>query len=214
VLASHESRRQTVNLISHVAGSYDLRGEAWDQGGQEVATIKTVSIESVFEESAAADDLTPESIPDPFTEKPHVLFTLAGTDYAVPVDNVVEIGRPSAATPIPNLPDWVVGVTSARGDVVSLVDLRRFLGLPRCEPGPRNRVVLARSADVITGLLVDRVEGIRSLTPPASGAAVSVGHDRVRPYIQGVSEYNGRRVVFLNLDRLLLSPQMRQFDPA
>jgi purine-binding chemotaxis protein CheW len=143
----------------------------------------------------------------------HVVFTLAGTDYAVPISRVLEIGRPSQVTPLPNVPDWVLGLTNLRGDIISVVDLRGFLGLGQAPLGA-GRMVVVRSGgeDLTTGLMVDRVKEICRLPVrplPAPAAAVD---DRVAPYLRGVAEHADRLLVFLDLDRLLLSGELRQFD--
>jgi uncharacterized repeat protein (TIGR01451 family) len=145
-----------------------------------------------------------------------VVFTLAGTDYAVPIANLVETSRPLPVTPVPNLPEWVLGVANVRGDIVSLVDLRLFLGLERCERPAQQRllVVRARGEDMTTGLLVDQVRGLRRLPARNFEALAAPVTDRVGAYLQGLAEHGGRLLAVLDLDRLLLSPEMRQFGPA
>jgi chemotaxis signal transduction protein len=145
-----------------------------------------------------------------------VVFTLAGTDYAVPIGKLVEMSRPLPVTPVPNLPEWVLGVANVRGDIVSLVDLRLFLGLERCERPAQQRllVVRARGEDMTAGLLVDQVRGLRRLPASSFEALAAPVTDRVGAYLQGLAECGGRLLAVLDLDRLLLSPEMRQFGPA
>src|SRR5205823_3689408 len=145
-----------------------------------------------------------------------VLFTLAGTDYAVPLANVLEIGRPLTITPTPNVPEWVLGVANLRGDIVSMVDLRAFFGLEPSAHDPSRRVLVvrARTEDLTAGLVVDRVKGMRYLPPERVGPPVALAEDRIGPYTRGILEHEGRLLVLLDLDRLLLSEEMRQFEFA
>jgi purine-binding chemotaxis protein CheW len=147
--------------------------------------------------------------------EPHVVFSLAGGEYAVPLGNVVEVGRPLPVTPVPNVPDWVLGVANVRGDIVSMVHLRSFLGLPRGGEPP-GRLVVARAGrgEMTAGLLVDRVRGIRALPPGGARAPEAAPGDRLAPYLRGVAEADGRLLAVLDLDRLLLSPELRQFEEA
>lgn len=142
----------------------------------------------------------------------HVVFSLAGTDYAIPITSVQEIGRPLATTPVPNVPDWLLGLANVRGDIVSLIDLRQFLGLGRAEPGPLARLLVARAQaeDVTVGLIVDQVRGIRALTDGEVEAAAV--EDRVSPYLRGVAARDGGVLVVFDTDRLLLSAEMKCFD--
>ena len=148
-------------------------------------------------------------------EEQYAIFTLAGTEYAVPLGNVLEIGRPPNATPVPNVPDWVLGVANLRGDIISMVDLRAFLGMQRRSFGRDNRilVVQADQAVVTTGLVVDRINGIGYLAEDQIGPPHGPIEDQVTPYLRGVYEHDGRLLVVLDLDGLLLSPEMRQFEP-
>jgi purine-binding chemotaxis protein CheW len=152
----------------------------------------------------------------PAAEEQHVLFTLADTQYAVPISNVVEIGRPLEVTPVPNVPSWVLGVANLRGEVVSMVDLRSFLGLEPLERDATARMVVAQArTDAMTaGLLVDWVGGIRQLAvseivPPAAPL-----EGPVATFLRGVCESDGHLLVVLDLEGLLLSREMRQFEPA
>lgn len=177
-----------------------------------VATIDE-EIQEAFGSGAMAG-LAPEAPADPGAQEQHVIFSLAGTEYAVPMANVAEIERPLDVTPVPNVPDWVLGVANLRGDVVSMVDLRGFLGLEQVgyQPGSRMVVVQSNREDLTTAFIVDRVSGIRYLPVDRIGAPAAPIEDQVAPYLRGVYEHEEHLLVVLNLERLLLSEEMRQFE--
>ena len=54
-------------------------------------------------------------------------FVMAGEQYAVDIERIVEIVTPRAVTRIPNADSSVVGIMSLRGTIVTLVDVRRKL---------------------------------------------------------------------------------------
>jgi purine-binding chemotaxis protein CheW len=147
-------------------------------------------------------------------EDQHIVFTLAGIDYAVPLAGVVEIGRTSNITLVPNVPEWVLGVANVRGDIVSMVDLATFFGLDRCDRTADSRLLVARSlsGEMATGLVVEKVKGIRFVSENHITAPPSTLENRLTPYMRGVAEIDGRLVVLLDLDRLLLSAEMRQVE--
>jgi len=147
-------------------------------------------------------------------EDQHIVFTLAGIDYAVPLAGVVEIGRTSNITLVPNVPEWVLGVANVRGDIVSMVDLATFFGLDRCDSTADSRLLVARSlsGEMATGLVVEKVKGIRFVSENRITAPPSTFENRLTPYMRGVAEIDGRLVVLLDLDRLLLSAEMRQVE--
>jgi purine-binding chemotaxis protein CheW len=149
-------------------------------------------------------------------EEQHIAFSLAGTEYAVPLGSVIEVVRPQRTTPLPNVPEWMTGLTNLRGDVISVVDLRTFLGMEPVALGSASRMLVARSrsGDTTTGLLVDRVRRIIKLPARQIVAPTAPLEDQVAPYLRGVAESAGRLLVVLDLDRLLLSHEMRQFEPV
>jgi purine-binding chemotaxis protein CheW len=147
-------------------------------------------------------------------EERYVSFTLSGTEYAVPMGSVVEVGRPPNVTPLPHVPDWLIGVTNLRGDVVSLVNLRAFLGLDSVEQERSGRLLVARSQDqaVAMGFIVDRVNGIRRISADRISQPTAPIDNPVAPFVRGVSEFDHRLLVVLDLDKLLLSHEMQQFQ--
>lgn len=142
-----------------------------------------------------------------------VLVSVADSHYAVPEGHVTEVDRVPKITLVPLAPAWLLGVANLRGDVLSVIDLRTFLGL---EPTPAHsgRIVIVRLLDeeFATGLLVDAVGQIvrialDEIRPPASPL-----EGPLAPYMTGFSVVGDRLVGALDLERLLRAPEIRQFD--
>ena len=103
-----------------------------------------------------------------------VLFSIASTHYAVPETFVTEVESVPVITLVPRTPAWLRGVTNLRGDILSVVDMRTFLGLDATSPHGRRMLVVRLLDDAFSaGFLVDAVERIATvppneITPPAS----------------------------------------------
>jgi purine-binding chemotaxis protein CheW len=158
--------------------------------------------------------LTRTAAPDAATLKRHVVFSVGNTEFAVPILTVSEVVRPLKITPVPNVPDWVLGVANLRGDIISVVDLRIFFGQATPESLPLNRmlVVHSQNEEVTTGLIVDRASGIFDLPQEQIRSPSAPIDDKVSPFMQGVSEVNDRLLVVLDLNQLLVSAEMQQFQ--
>jgi purine-binding chemotaxis protein CheW len=90
-----------------------------------------------------------------------LVFVLEGATYALPIERVREIVRPRALTPMPHVPDAVLGVLSLRGEIVQVIDARRRLGLASVPPERASRVIVMTSErGDVTGLLVDGVREV------------------------------------------------------
>ena len=60
----------------------------------------------------------------------YILFTVAGTSYALPSHDVAHVEMVEQITRVPNAPSFVDGVVFSRGQVVPAVNLRA--GAARC----------------------------------------------------------------------------------
>lgn len=142
----------------------------------------------------------------------HIVFTLAGSHYATPVGSVVEIGHVPPVTPVPNVPAWVQGVTNLRGEILAIVDLRRFFELEDDGTEGVGRMLVTRAAgeDLTAGLIVDDVRGVASLSAADLSAPTASYDDRIAPFVTGVQERDGRRLAVLDLESLLNSREIRQ----
>lgn len=151
-------------------------------------------------ESLARAAAAPTAAEEATLQRELLCLSLDGSPYAIPVERVREIVRMRAVTPMPRVPEAVLGVIALRGEVIQVLDLRRRLGLPRAEPGRRTRIVVLHGEDGrVTGLLVDAVTEV-----------LRMPEDAVRPAAPGESEAvaalcerDGVFVSLLDLERVM-----------
>jgi len=91
----------------------------------------------------------------------YIRFSLAGTDFALPLLNALEIDYIPEITPLPNLPKWVLGICHLRGDIVSVVDLKLILQLRSAHSAPPRKIVLIRDNNLSSAVMVDDVASMR-----------------------------------------------------
>lgn len=90
-------------------------------------------------------------------------FELGDEEFGVDLNMIVQIVKPPPLTRVPRVGPHILGVISIRGAVVTLVDLRRLMGLTP-STWPRNaRILLVDVNDEQIGLLVDAVTQVRRL---------------------------------------------------
>lgn len=112
-------------------------------------------------------------------------FRLHDAWLVVPKDDVREVINPPPATRIPNTRPWLAGIANVRGELLPLIDLRQFLGLPAGEGLRSRRVLVFNSARVPAGFLVDEVAGYRQFNVGEQRPEVQQGHDALNPYLLG-----------------------------
>jgi purine-binding chemotaxis protein CheW len=143
----------------------------------------------------------------------YVLLSIASANYAVPEAFVTELERVPKITPVPHVPSWVRGVTNLRGDILSVVDMRIFIGLDASSSqSARMLVVRLLNEDFATGLLVDGVDRIVTVPPDQITPPESSLEGPLAPYLVGMCEIEERLVSVLDLEGLLRSSDIRQFE--
>jgi purine-binding chemotaxis protein CheW len=107
----------------------------------------------------------------------HVLaFRLGDERYAWPVENVQAIARLAHLTHVPSAPTYYRGVTSLRGQVLSVMDLRIYLGLPPLEITPEFMMVID-GAGLEIAVLANNVSDVIAVSLEKLAPASSAGLD-------------------------------------
>jgi purine-binding chemotaxis protein CheW len=118
---------------------------------------------------------------------------LANDVYAAPVALVKEILPPwrLTLTPVPRAPTTVLGIVSVRGELVTVIDLRRRLRLAEAPFSRRARILLSdASFGEKLGLYVDEVLQVYRLADNEIEPAAALGGD-VASYIAGIARPAG-----------------------
>ena len=138
-----------------------------------------------------------------------VCFHLHDQEYGVAIAGVKET---LALRPIVRMfltPDWLAGIMNLRGDVVAVIDLARFLGMPPTVSGDDGRIVVVRHKTLTAGVLVDRMADVRIVPvehvapPPATVPA------DVAALLRGIATVDGGAVRVLDVAALFDSERVR-----
>ena len=141
-----------------------------------------------------------------------ITFALQNILLALPLSSALEIGHRPMITPLFNLPDWVLGVSNIRGEVVSIVDLKTYFELPSSGPKRDGRLIIVHNRDMKVGMLVDRIMGILSLDQIDTDIQESPHREgELSPFISGVVVSGENLLNILDVDKLLSSPRMTSF---
>lgn len=94
-----------------------------------------------------------------------LVFSLAGARYAVELRYVREVTRLVEFSPVPGLPPFYSGVTSVRGEIVALIDLRGFLGAAGAGLSDSSRAIVLGRERGEFAMLADELARIAFLAP-------------------------------------------------
>lgn len=107
-----------------------------------------------------------------------VLFEVAGTAYAIPIADVLEVTECGPTAAIPGLPVELAAVMNHHGDALPLVSRESLFGVTGADLGPPEHVLVLASRGGEAGWLgvpVDRVVGLAdaALGAPQAGGLVA-----------------------------------------
>lgn len=116
-----------------------------------------------------------------------LVFLLNGERYGIEVTQVREIYPYQPLTAVPRTPDFVLGLFSARGRLISVLDLRQLLGLAAQEPAPDSKLIVAATENMKAAFLVDQVEDVLPVYDKEIVPALSAPAFQSAPFIHGVA---------------------------
>jgi purine-binding chemotaxis protein CheW len=92
-----------------------------------------------------------------------VEFLLADETYGIESWYVREVYPLKEFTPLPCTPSFVLGIINIRGQILSIIDLKKFFDLPEKGLTDLNKVIIVHNETMAFGILADAIFGVRSI---------------------------------------------------
>ena len=129
-----------------------------------------------------------------------ITFTLAAETYGIESAFVREVYPLKDFTPLPGVPLYIFGIINVRGQILPVVDLKKFFNIPEKGLGELNKVIILRHGQMEFGILADIVNGTQT-----------IGHEEIQSvqlsqsgigeeYLKGVTKES---LILLDAERLL-----------
>jgi purine-binding chemotaxis protein CheW len=134
-----------------------------------------------------------------------VEFVVSHERYAVEAAYVREVSPMKDITPLPGTPPFVVGIVNVRGQILSVLDLKKFFDLPSKGLPEIEKIVILDDGAMEFGLLVDVLAGRRRLPLAHLQPPLPTLTGIRQEYLRGVT---ADRLVVLDAARLLADPNI------
>ncbi|MDI6703896.1 MAG: chemotaxis protein CheW [bacterium] len=134
-----------------------------------------------------------------------VAFSLATEFYILDVQYVREILNMTGITHVPRTPEFILGVIDLRGDIISVIDIRKILGLEvECLKGSRRIIIVEVDTEVL-GITVDSVIDVMEIEIANIQPPLLTIEKGKKDYIDGEIEISGRLFNVLNIKNIIAS---------
>ena len=143
-------------------------------------------------------------------------FILDNEEYAIEILRVQGIQGWDRVTPIPNTPEFILGVINLRGSIVPILELRRRFELPSIDFGPTTVVIIVKILDNgnerTLGIVVDAVSEVYSLPLDEVRPPPEFSNDKNLEFVKGIATVDDKMLILLDVDSLLGDGSFRQLN--
>jgi purine-binding chemotaxis protein CheW len=140
----------------------------------------------------------------------YVTAMIGGQLFGLPISRVQDVFMPERLTRVPLASQEIAGVLNLRGRIVTVVDMRARLGLPRAEDGKPPMAVGVDLRGESYGLLIDTIGEVLRLSESSREENPVNLDPRMAKLAGGVHRLDGQLMVVLDVDRVLeLAPEMK-----
>lgn len=128
-----------------------------------------------------------------------VFFTLLDRYYAIYGSDAKEILPQLRINHIPGAPQNILGVINVRGDIESVLDINKVLGLASQPKSNKNRIIIAESSGLRSGIITGTVHDViyipkNTIKPPLTSLT-----DDIKDFVNGETLYNTHEVTLLDI---------------
>jgi len=140
-----------------------------------------------------------------------VEFVRAQERYALDASCVREVYPLKEITELPCTPPFVPGVVNVRGQILSVLDLGRFLGMDPGEPDEQGKILIVEGDGIQLGILADAVVGMRAIPVREIQPALPTLTPVCAEHLIGIT---GEQLAVLDVARILSDKRIVVNDEA
>jgi purine-binding chemotaxis protein CheW len=133
----------------------------------------------------------------------YVTTMIGGQLFGLPISRVQDVFMPERLTRVPLASSDVAGVLNLRGRIVTAIDMRSRLGLPKNDDGKPPMAVGVELRGESYGLLIDTIGEVLKLADDTREINPVNLDPRMARLAGGVHRLEGQLMVVLDVDRVL-----------
>lgn len=132
----------------------------------------------------------------------YLAFSLRTEQFAIPLLEVKEVIGVTEATAVPQMPPYFKGIINLRGQIISVIDLRVRLQLPKGTDGPETSIIILDLGSVSIGVIVDSINSVLAIAPEELSNAPD-GTGLKDQYVKGVARKDNKLTLILDIAAVL-----------
>ena len=159
------------------------------------------------------EDIDSKSNEEEITDLRHdyMVAKIKNSTIAIEITKVLEVIEGSDVTPLYKVADFIRGLISLRGQVLSCIDLSKYLGHELTVIDERNKFIVISVSGVDFALCIDRVLGIQSIQQSSFQDSTKVFQNDIPNYFPNFREKGGEVTLIFKPDFFLKSAELQEY---
>jgi purine-binding chemotaxis protein CheW len=134
-----------------------------------------------------------------------VAFQLAGEIYGIELHHIRMVYPVKEQTFVPGLPNFISGIINMRGEIISIVVLKKLFDLPTAPTSAQRQVIILSSPEMELGVGTDQVLGVMQIRETEIQPTLLTLTGIRAQYLKGVT---GDGMVVLDGEKILTDKNM------
>lgn len=159
------------------------------------------------------EDIDSKSNEEEITDLRHdyMVAKIKNSTIAIEITKVLEVIEGSDVTPLYKVADFIRGLISLRGQVLSCIDLSKYLGHELTVIDERNKFIVISVSGVDFALCIDRVLGIQSIQQSSFQDSTKVFQNDIPNYFPNFREKGGEVTLIFKPDFFIKSAELQEY---
>jgi purine-binding chemotaxis protein CheW len=132
----------------------------------------------------------------------YLIFSMGDELYGIEIRYITEIIVIQPITVVPEMPQYIKGITNLRGKIIPVMDARLRFKKEVREYDDRTCIIVLDSNDISTGLIVDSVSEVIAIADEDIASPPDINHGGIK-YIKGIGKTDGKVELLLDCNKLL-----------
>lgn len=130
-------------------------------------------------------------------------FNLGDERFAIPLLTVKEVIAVPETTKVPFTPDYYLGVMNLRGQVLSVIDLRRRMGITPKAGSTETAVIITDLGFTHLGVVVDSINRVLAVEGNDFAPPPEIEKNGKTDFVTGCYKSDKHLVLFLDVNKIL-----------
>ncbi|MDQ3180590.1 MAG: chemotaxis protein CheW [Acidobacteriota bacterium] len=130
-----------------------------------------------------------------------IVFVLDGELFAVSAKKVAEVVQPLPLTPLPNVPEWLLGIANLRSSIISVVNLLKLWDKKTSPVSSKTKFIVLRSPNDVSSIAftVDKLSEVVTLP----NEKIQFIEDDKTPFFYAKAIHKTNTLNLINVENLL-----------